>query len=255
MRPRTATTFSALTTAAVLLGVWEIAFATGLLDFESISRPSRFLSEIWEIALSGKLLDETVHTLQVVAIAFTIAFIVGLTVGALMALSRTTRRLLLPTTTFLRFVPPPALVPLTIIIFGFAMRSEVLVAAYAATWPVMISATTAVAQIDPRLHEVGKALGLNRAQVFMKLTTPASLPLVLSGARIALSVTFVVVITVEMIGVPEGLGYEIVRSSQSLRPDETYAYLFWIGLVGAALNFLLRRIEGRVVGWQLSDAS
>jgi sulfonate transport system permease protein len=240
--------------ALTLVGGWQAADAVGLIDFDTVAPPSEFVTAWWRLVTEGRLLDETSHTLRTVALSWVLAVTIGVLLGAVLGISRRAAALGWGTVTFLRFVPPPALVPVVIIIFGFQMRSEVTVAAYAATWPVLINTAAAVGQVDPRLHDVGRTIGLGSLSRAWKLVVPACMPMIVAGARIASSLALVVVITAEMIGIPRGLGYEIVRSSQALRPDDTYAYVAWVGVLGVVLNVAIRRVEAHVLRWQGTDA-
>ena len=233
-----------------LIAGWQAADAVGLIDFDTLAPPSEFVAAWWRLLAEGPLLEETGHTLGVVAISWILAVTIGVVVGAALGLSRQAAALGWGSVTFLRFIPPPALVPVVIIIFGFQMVGEVTVATYAAVWPVLINTASGVRQVDPRLHDVGRTIGLGSLSRAWKLVVPASMPMIAAGARIASSLALVVVITAEMLGIPRGIGYEIVRSSGALRPDETYAYVAWVGVLGVVLNVAIRRVEARLLRWQ-----
>jgi len=250
VRRRYGTLALAAGAASGLVGTWEVLDRIGVVDFDTTAPPSEIARAWWDLALDGRLADVTAHTLRMFAAAWVIAVVGGALVGALLGLSRPVRELLGASVTFMRFVPPPALVPVVVIIWGFSTSSEVLVAGYAAMWPVVVNTASGVEHVDPRLIEVGRTLDLGPVARVRKLVLPAALPMLLTGVRIATSMCLVVVVTAEMIGIPRGLGYEIVRSSQALRPADALAYVVWTGVLAVGVAVCLQAVERRVLRWR-----
>lgn len=239
-----------LAVALALTGAWQSADALGKIDFETIAAPTEIGAAWWRLTMDGPLLELTRHTLTMFAVSWFLAVGLGAALGIAIGLSAWAARLTRSTVTFLRFVPPPALIPLVIMIFGLSSRGEMTIATFAAVWPVILNATAGVEQVDVRLVDVGRTLQLGRFARLRKLVLPAALPMIFAGARIASAICLIVVVATEMIGVPEGIGQEIVRSAAALRPDEAYAYIVWAGVLGVMINLTLVRLERRVLAWQ-----
>jgi len=244
----------ALAVAGALVGAWQAAAAAGLINFESIAAPKDIVSAWWRLTIGGPLLEQTWHTISMFAVSWTIALALGTTIGTAVGLSNWAGRLTLGTVTFFRFLPPPALVPLVLLIFGLSSSGELTIATYVAIWPVILNTTIGVQQVDPRLIEVGRTLQLGKFVRLRKLIVPAALPMILAGARLASTLALVVVVTAEMVGIPAGIGHEIVRSAEALRPDSAYAYVVWTGALGMAINLALRRLERGALAWQSSGS-
>lgn len=77
---------------------------------------------------------------------------------------------------------------------------------------------------------------------------PAALPRVFVAFRLAVGISLIVAVTVEIAVNPQGLGYGVMTAGQALRPDLMLAYLVWIGIVGYALNAGLIFAQNRLFG-------
>jgi NitT/TauT family transport system permease protein len=145
-------------------------------------------------------------------------------------------------------VPPVALIPLSLLIFGFGFSMEIAVVAFAVIGPIFLFTRAAIRGIEPQLMEESHALGLGLVARVTKIVLPAILPRIFVAFRIALGIALVVAVTVEITANPLGLGYALTIAQQSLEPDLMYAMLLWIGLLGWSLNALLVSAESRLFG-------
>jgi NitT/TauT family transport system permease protein len=152
----------------------------------------------------------------------------------------------------MRSIPAVALIPLALLIFGFSATSEVVVAAYASVWTVILTTAGAVAEVDSRLSDVGRMLRLGRMMTLWKLIVPAALPAIWVGLRLSVVIALIVAVSTEIIGVPEGVGYQAVHQSESLHPAESFAYIATICILGYALVVLMATLHRRLFAWHSS---
>jgi len=129
-----------------------------------------------------------------------------------------------------------ALIPLVLLIFGFGVAMETSVVAFATFWPMLVLAQAAARQIEPRLLEVSMALQLSPADRLWKIVIPAMVPRLFVALRLGVAIALVVAVTVEIAANPHGMGYAIMIAQQSLDPALMLAWLFWIAVVGFAIN-------------------
>jgi ABC-type nitrate/sulfonate/bicarbonate transport system permease component len=137
---------------------------------------------------------------------------------------------------FLRPIPSVALIPLAMLVFGFGLRMEVSVVAFATFWPMLVLAQAAARQVEPRLLEVARALQLSPATCVAKIVLPAMVPRLFVALRLGVAIALVVAVTVEIAANPSGMGYAMMIAQQSLDPALMLAWLFWIGVLGYAIN-------------------
>jgi len=221
---------------AAILAAWEASVRFGAIAFEFFPAPSAILAGAIALARDGILLQDLLHTLLSIAIGWTLAMIIGVSLGLLLGFSPFARRYGLASIEVLRPMPGIAFAPLGLLLFGFSLQTELVVMVLPTVWPVMINTMGGVANVQPRLTDVGRTFRLNSYEIVRYLLLPAAMPSIVVGARISLGLALVMAIVAEIVGNPEGLGYGIVREQQALHPEYMFAYIAVVGVLGVVLN-------------------
>jgi NitT/TauT family transport system permease protein len=175
---------------------------------------------------------------------FSLAVVVGVPAGLLLGWSRSAYRAFNPLIQVLRPISPIAWIPLAILWFGVSEAAPVFLIFLASVFPITVSATAAVQNLQPVYVRAARNFGLGRVQLFRLVILPATLPQILTGVRIALGVAWLVVVAAEMIAVNSGLGYLIIDARNAgKRYDLVVAGMLVIGLIGLLLDLMIRRVE------------
>jgi sulfonate transport system permease protein len=235
-----------LATIALAFLLWEMLLRAGFAQYQNLPAPSAIADGLVEIAASGQLLADTLHTLGSVLVGWGAALLVGIVLGLLLGVSRTLRRYCLASIEVLRPMPGIAFAPVALLLFGFSLQMELMVIILPALWPVLINTMGAVMGVHARLFEVGRTFRLSRGEILRKIMLPAALPGVLVGARLSMTLALVLAIVAEMVGNPAGLGYAVVREQQAMRPELVFAYVVAIGALGVILNAVLTGAVARL---------
>jgi ABC-type nitrate/sulfonate/bicarbonate transport system permease component len=230
---------------AALVVIWETAVRM-MPQSDSLAPPSLVLLAGTRALLDGSLAAATLQTLMTALTGAALGGGLGLLSGLLLGLSPLAARMSRAPVEALRPLPSVALIPLAMMAFGFGHTMGIAIVAFATFWPMLILAQGAVAGIDRQLHDVARALRLTLPQKLVKIILPAALPRLVIALRLAVGVALVVAVTVEIAANPQGLGYGLIVSQQSLQPALMLAHLVWIGLVGWLLNAALMVLERRV---------
>ena len=226
----------------VLLALWEAGSRAGTLPMDSFSRPSDIAAAFGRGMADGSIPLATWQTFEAALAGFALAAIGAILCGVALGISPRLERVVGPTIDALRPVPAVALIPLALLVFGFGLSMEASVVAFACFWPVLLMTIAGVRGIEPRLLEVARSLQLSYVDQLRKIILPAALGRIAVGLRLALAISLVVAVTVEIVLNPRGLGHSMIAAQQALRSDLMYAQLLWLGAVGAVLNALARRI-------------
>lgn len=236
---------------AVLLAALEAWARTVGAASDALAPPSAAVLALVRAAANGSLWTATAFTLGSAAAGLAIGFALGVLAGCALGLSRRAAAFAFAGVEVLRPVPSVALIPLAMLVFGFGVRMELAVVAFATFWPVLVLAQAAVRQVEPQLLEVSRALQLGRAATLRAIVLPAMVPRLFVALRLAVAIALVVAVTVEIAANPHGMGYELMTAQQSLDPALMLGWLGWIGLLGWSINagaLALQRTVARRMG-------
>lgn len=236
-----------MVTIVAVGGLWEATVRGRIIAYQYLPAPSTVFVDLWELLLAGTLVDRLAHTLMVTLISWVIACVVGIVLGLLLGLSDTAHGYSITSFEVLRAVPPIAFVPAALLIFGFSIRMELVISAYAGTWPLLVNTIGGVRGVPEELMDVARMLRMSRSEKIRKIVLPAAAPSILVGLRLALSMCLVLAVVAEMVGNPAGLGNGLISARQALQPGEMFAYVLVIGLLGVALNATLRFAASRAL--------
>jgi ABC-type nitrate/sulfonate/bicarbonate transport system permease component len=225
-----------LAVIAALLLLWEITVRSGWIAYDYFPAPSAIVAGGVQLLRDGVLVPDLLHTIYSVALGWSLAMLIGIGLGLWLGFSPFARRYVLASLEVLRPMPGIALAPVALLLFGFSMQTELMVTILPAVWPVMVNTMGGIANVQPRLVDVGRTFRLNRGEIVLRLLLPAAMPSIIVGARLSIALALVMAIVAEIVGNPEGLGYGIVREQQALHPEFMFAYVVVVGLLGVLLN-------------------
>ncbi|MFO1219161.1 MAG: ABC transporter permease subunit [Burkholderiaceae bacterium] len=241
----------ALVFPALGLGALELWARTAGRGSDAVAPPSAALHAIGAALFDGSLVGATAFTLGSAALGLAIGSALGIVLGTLLGLSRRAARLGFLSIEVARPIPSVALIPLAMLVFGFGLRMEVSIVAFACLWPMLVLAQAAVQQVEPQLLEVARALELTTLQRFAWIVAPAIVPRLFVALRLGVAIALVVAVTVEIAANPHGMGYAMMIAQQSLDPALMLGWLGWIGVLGYAVNagaLALQRAMARRMG-------
>ncbi len=237
MRPRLKDLRGAVLPLALLL-LAELGMRAAAVQSDALARPSEMALALAQGLGDGSVLLATGQTLGAAGAGLLLGGGLGLAIGMWFGLSALAGRLGALTVELLKPVPSVALIPIAMLLFGFGYRMETMVVAFSCFFPVLILVRAAVANVEPRLLEMARVIGLSGGQRVRKIVLPAALPGIVVAFRLAVGIALVVAVTVEIAANPYGLGYALMIAQQSLRPDLMLAFMLWIGVLGWGLNAL-----------------
>ena len=146
-------------------------------------------------------------------------------------------------------IPKIAIFPLIMIIFGIGEASKIVAISIAAFFPMLLNCMSGVRQLNPVYFEVTQNYRASPWKTFSRVIVPGSLPLILTGTRLAINMAMVIAIAVELLAAKEGLGVIIWFSWQTLRIEELYASLVVIAVLGISINLFLQYLSKRLTPW------
>lgn len=249
-RGRTPSAWLPATVVVGLLTTWELMARGGMLSPVLFSSPTEVLTTLWETLRTGEMVRHVAATLLRMVPGLLLGAIPGLILGLAMGWSSSLRRAMDPLLMAVHPIPKIAILPLLMIFLGIGEASRIAVASVAAFFPLLINTMAGVRQIDPILFEVAQNYGAGRLQLFWRVVLPGSLPMALSGLRLAANVTLLVTIAAEIVMSDTGLGSLVWLAWETLRVELLYATLIVVSLLGISISTSLHRLHRAVVPWQ-----
>lgn len=235
---------------ALFLVVWEVA-ATLLVKNRLLLVPvSEVFVALGDEIRSGAFWKHTATTMTELAIAFPLAVVGGLAVGAILAASKPVRQTLDPLLTALYSLPIIALAPLFTAGLGFGISSKIAIIILMAIFPVISNTDAGLRSADPSLVETARSFSANWRQVLFTVTLPHSIPFIVSGVRVAFARALVGVIVAEFFGAVAGYGFAIAAAAQSYQTGRLLGYVIVLGMVGLLTSLILTAVEHRLAPWK-----
>jgi NitT/TauT family transport system permease protein len=241
--------WGALAIVVVSASLWELAVRMHLVSGMFVPVPSEILRELARGLWGGSLLSALSATASRVGSGLIIGGAIGALLGLLMGASRRLGRLLNPLVAAVHPIPKLAMLPLFMVFFGLGETPKIIVVSLAAFFPMLLSTMAGVRHIAGVHFDAARTYGASRRQLITHVVVPGSVPMMLSGLRLAANIAFLSAIAVEMVSAKAGLGAEVWLSWQVLRLDQLFATLVVIASVGVTVNVVLRRLSGRVAPW------
>ncbi len=235
-----------------LLTVWQLASTYVPGAPLLLPAPLRIVSVYVDLLRSGELVVHSAASLARVLGGTLIAAAVALPLGVLVGWFPTFGYAADVVVEMLRPIPPIAWIPLSILWFGIGSGAAVFIIVVGAFFPLLLNTVLGVKGVPRGLLEAARVLGVRRRdQLFWKVVLPAALPAVITGLRISLGIAWMCVVASEMVSITSGLGYLIMDARMFYRTDVVLAGMFTIGVLGLAINALMRAFERRVLRYRV----
>lgn len=228
-----------------LLALAEAGMRLNGVQSDALARPTEVAAALGQSLRDGSFWLGSAQTLWAALSGLLLGGGLGLLCGVWVGLSRRAAQASALSVELLRPVPSVALIPLSMLVFGFGAWMEIAVVAFTCFWPMLLLTQAAIRQVDPRLLEVAQVLGFSTPARVGKIVLPAALPRIFVAFRLSAGIALTVGVTVEIAANPQGLGYALMTAQQSLRPDLMFAFVLWIGLLGWGVSAALLGLQHR----------
>jgi len=236
--------------ALALLAAWELAARRAWIPTLFYPAPTAIFASLGGLVASGELAKHLGATFGRLTVAFLWGGGSGLLLGLALGWWPRLRAVVDPFISAIHPIPRLALLPLILLLFGISFFSKTLVVAIATFFPMVINAMAGVQQIDPNYYDVAQLYRASRWRVLTRVVLPGSLPMVLTGARLALVRALGATIGLELITAQNGLGSLLYFAWQTYRTEALFAAVFVIAVIGYAFRTLLDAATRRLAPWQ-----
>lgn len=249
----TARLLAKLLVLAAALALWQALLAVGVLSADTVASPQQVALALARLAGQPEFWSALGDTLQAwalgLALSALIAIPLGLLLGSVDALYRATRFSI----DFFRTIPPVALVPLLLLLYGASSRTVVTLIVIGAVWPLLLQCMNGVHQVDPVARDVARSYRLSLQDRVFRLILPSAAPFIFTGVRIAATMSLLMAIGGELIAGAPGLGDAIGAAQGNGDLPNMYAYILTSAALGIVINRAMKHVERKFLSWHSSQ--
>src|SRR5947207_11268677 len=235
----------------VLLALaWELAARSGLVSTLALPPLTQVAAAWVELLRDGDLITNGVASLWRAGAGLFLAIVIGAALGIFMAWWRPVHVLLSPLVEMFYPMPKSALIPVTVIWLGFGNGSKILLIFLGCMLPVTVGAFNGARGSEQALVWSARSMGANRMRMLWDVVVPSAMPELLNGIRTALALSFILLVSSELIAAREGLGYLIGFLGASGTYDAMFAVVLTVALLGFVADRIYLLVMKRMLRWQ-----
>lgn len=234
----------------ILAVAWELVSRLGLVSSLALPPLSDVIMAWVDLIRGGELLSNGATSLWRAAAGLGLSVVVGAVLGIFMAWWRPVNILLGPLVEMFYPMPKSALIPITVIWLGFGDGSKILLIFLGCMLPVTIGAFNGARSSDQMLVWSARSMGASPLRMLWDVVVPSALPELLNGIRTALALSFILLVSSELIVARSGFGYLIGFLGASGTYDAMFAVVLTVAFLGFAADRLYQVLMRRALLWQ-----
>lgn len=233
---------------AIVLIIWEVA-ARRFGDPLFISPPSRVVAALVQLAHNKEIVSAVRLTCWELVAAFVLSVVIGLTLGLIVGLNRFTRGSMYPVILLLYAIPQATILPLFVLTFGIGTASKIAFGVSHGVFPIIMTVTAGVQNIEPILLTSARSMGASRRQILASVIFPHMIPSFFSGLRLGMTAVLFGVLLAELYVSQSGVGHFTTQFTQTFQPQNLLALVAVLAAIAVTLNELCRWAELRFSPW------
>ncbi len=228
-----------------IVAFWEFASRTGLANRQFLPPPSAVLVAAHDMFVNQHLLWHAwVSTLRVWG-AFLAAALMAIPIGMMMSSYRIVGASLEPLIDFIRYLPVPALVPLSIIWFGVGESTKIFLLWLGTFFQLVLLVADDTRRVPQEYVETALTLGAKPREILTDVSLRSMLPSLVDNLRITLGWCWTYLIIAEIVAADRGLGFVIWTARRYVKTPEVMAGVVAIGIIGLLTDQAIRILHRR----------
>jgi ABC-type nitrate/sulfonate/bicarbonate transport system permease component len=235
---------------AIMALAWEMIARLGLVSSSALPPLSQVVVAWVDLLRSGDLFAASEASLWRAGAGLALAIAIGAVLGIAMAWWRPANALLGPLVEMFYPMPKSALIPVTVIWLGFGDGSKILLIFLGCMLPVTLGAFNGARSSERVLVWSARSMGASRLRMLWDVVVPSAMPELLNGVRTALALSFILLVSSELIVARQGLGYLIGYLGADGNYESMFAVVLTVAFLGFAADRLYMLLVGRMLAWR-----
>jgi NitT/TauT family transport system permease protein len=229
---------------------WELASRFELVSSSALPPLSDVIKAWIDLIKDGELVSNGASSLYRAGAGLALSIAIGATLGIVMAWWKPVNVLLSPIVEILYPLPKSALIPVTVIWLGFGDGSKILLIFLGCMLPVTVGAFNGARSSEQVLVWSARSMGANKLRMLWDVVVPSAMPELLNGIRTALALSFILLVSSELIVAQKGFGFLIGYLGANGNYDAMYAVVLTVAFLGFAADRIYLLILKRTLAWR-----
>ena len=238
---------AAILVPSVIVIIWYLGTLTSTNPY--VPKPVQIVVDLVQVWIGPVLGDALAVSLYRLGAGLALAIVIGVLLGLLIGSSRVARKITGPLFEFVRAVPPPVLLPVLLLLFGIGDSPKIFLIFLGCLWPILLNTVDGVRSVDMVLADTTRSYAISGWSRFRYFVLPAAMPRIMTGIRLAIPISIILMVVSELYGAFDGLGAQINMFKQIFQIGPMWAGILIIGIIGLLLSAVFRLIERRVLAW------
>ena len=234
----------------LLAFAWEVVARLELVSTTALPPLSEVISAGIAMVKDGELISNGASSLYRAGAGLGLAILIGSTIGIAMAWWKPVNLLVAPLVEIFYPLPKSALIPVTVIWLGFGDGSKILLIFLGCMLPVTVGAFNGARSSEQVLVWSARSMGASRLRMLWDVVVPSAMPELLNGIRTALALSFILLVSSELIVAQKGFGHLIGSLGANGSYDAMYAVVLTVAFLGFAADRLYLLITKRTLAWR-----
>ncbi|MGC0362369.1 ABC-type nitrate/sulfonate/bicarbonate transport system permease component [Rhodococcus sp. 27YEA15] len=234
---------------ALALLVWQFSVSGGLVPSSAVATPTQIATELARLVGTQQFWIAVWDTVRIWAKGMAISMVIAIPVGLILGANTIAYRMCRVTVDFLRTIPPVALIPLALLLYGATETMALVLIVFGSVWPLLLQSMYGVHQVDPVARDVARSYRWKPRYYVVDLVIPSAAPFMATGIRLAATISLMLAIGAQLIGGAPGIGQLLSSAQEVGNVSLVYAYIVVSAILGVAVNLGMIALERRVLRW------
>jgi len=182
-------------------------------------------------------------------VGFILAIVIGIALGMAIVQSGFFRDAVYPLLVISQVLPKVAIAPLFVLWFGYGLFPKIALTFVIAFFPVVVNTIAGLTAIEPEMIDLARTYHATPWKVFIKVRLPNSVPYIMTGLEVAITLCVVGAVVAEFVASDVGLGFLITLFSYQMKTASMFACFLWLSLMGLALYELVVYSKNLLTPW------
>lgn len=229
--------------------LWEALVRANVIPSFLLPPPSAVLREGFSMTQSGTLQADVLLSTTRVLIGFFLSSVFAIPFGLLLGQSAFMRTLFMPVISLIRPLPSMSWIPLSMIWLGIGESQKYAIVFMGSFTSILIYVIDAALKVEQDLILAAENMGANKKTILFSILLPGAMPYILSGLKVALAIAWTCIISAEMVGAHEGLGFRIWTAKDYNNTAQVLVGMAGISFTVLLLDRLFQFAENKLTPW------